>query len=93
MDLETTWNPITEETGDGGPLVEGCPCITCTDYDRDYVNYVSRAEELTAVRLLVEHNLVFMERLMSGVREAISAGAFDRYAEAILAGMTPWEAG
>ena len=78
-------------SGDGRPLVEGCPCIACSDYDRDYVNYVSRAEELTAVRLLVDHNLVYMERLMSGARDAISAGTFGRYAESILSGCAPWE--
>lgn len=78
--------------GDRRPLVEGCPCVACTSYDRDYIGYVSRAEELTAVRLLVEHNLVFMERLMSGAREAISAGGFARYADGILGGMAPWEA-
>ena len=78
-------------SGDRRPLVDGCPCVACTDYDRDYVNYVSRAEELTAVRLLVEHNLVYMERLMSGARDAISAGRFDRYALSILDGSTPWE--
>ena len=78
-------------SGDRRPLVDGCPCVACTDYDRDYVNYVSRAEELTAVRLLVEHNLVYMERLMSGARDAISAGRFDRYAGSILDGSTPWE--
>ncbi len=79
-------------SGDRRPLVDGCPCVACTDYDRDYLNYVSRAEELTAVRLLVDHNLVFMERLMSGAREAISAGRFGRYAEMILSGAAPWEA-
>ncbi len=79
-------------SGDRRPMVEGCPCVACSDYDRDYINYVSRAEELTAVRLLVDHNLVYMERLMSGAREAISAGRFGRYAELVLSGSSPWEA-
>ena len=59
-----------------GPLVEGCDCTACSDYEIDYLNYISRSEELTAVRLLVEHNLVYLERLMSGARDAISAGRF-----------------
>ncbi len=78
--------------GQRGPLVDGCPCTACTGYDRDYINYISRAEELTAVRLLVEHNLTYMERLMRGAREAISAGAFGEYSDAILAGAAPWHA-
>lgn len=78
--------------GQRGPLVEGCPCTACTGYERDYLNYISKSEELTAVRLLVEHNLTWMELLMGGAREAISVGGFGRYSEAILAGATPWQA-
>ncbi len=78
---------------DHRPLVEGCPCVGCQDYDRDYLNYISRSEELTAVRILVEHNLTYMEHLMSGARTAISNGSFDVYAGSILGGSAPWEAG
>lgn len=79
-------------SGQRGPLVEGCPCTACADHERDYLNYISKAEELTAVRLLVEHNLTWMELLMRGAREAISTGDFARYSEAILGGSSPWEA-
>lgn len=78
--------------GVSGPLVEGCRCTACSDYDVDYLNYISRAEELTAVRLLVEHNLSYMERLMSGAREAISAGCFAAYSRSVLDGSSPWQA-
>ncbi|MBK5110351.1 MAG: tRNA guanosine(34) transglycosylase Tgt [Thermoleophilia bacterium] len=75
--------------GDHRPLVEGCPCTACSDYDRDYINYISRSEELTAVRLLVEHNLTYMERLMAGARHAISGKVFGDYRRAILSGAAP----
>jgi len=75
-----------------GPLVEGCRCTACSDYDVDYLNYISRSEELTAVRLLVEHNLSYMEQLMSGARDAISASRFEAYGEAVLGGASPWDA-
>jgi queuine tRNA-ribosyltransferase len=75
-----------------GPLVEGCDCTACTDYEVDYLNYISRSEELTAVRLLVEHNLRYMFRLMAEARDAISEGRFGPYSEAVLGGSTPWEA-
>ena len=48
--------------GDRDPLVEGCPCPACRNHDRDYLSYLSRAEELTAVRLLCLHNLTYMQR-------------------------------
>ena len=79
--------------GDHRPMVEGCSCVSCEDYDRDYINYISRSEELTAVRLLVEHNLTYMERLMAGARDAIAAGRFADYSSRILDGSAPWEAG
>ena len=49
--------------GDREPLVDGCPCPACARHDRDYLSYLSRAEELTAVRLIVLHNLTYMREL------------------------------
>jgi queuine tRNA-ribosyltransferase len=76
--------------GDERPLVEGCECAACRRHDRDYLNYLSRSQELTAVRLLVLHNLTYMQRLASGAREAIAAGRFVDYSTAVLGGATPW---
>jgi queuine tRNA-ribosyltransferase len=78
--------------GDRSPLVEGCPCAACTRHDRDYVSYLSRAEELTAVRLIVLHNLVYMRELTQHARAAIEAGRFEPYRAAVLAGAPPWAA-
>jgi queuine tRNA-ribosyltransferase len=78
--------------GDREPLVAGCPCPACQRHDRDYVSYLSRAEELTAVRLLVLHNLTYMNQLTSRARTAIEAGRFDAYRTAVLAGSSPWDA-
>ena len=78
--------------GDRDPLVEGCPCPACRRHDRDYLSYLSRAEELTAVRLLVLHNLTYMHELTTHARAAISAGDFDSYSAAVLAGKPPWAA-
>jgi queuine tRNA-ribosyltransferase len=77
---------------DTAPLVDGCPCPACRQHTRAYLHYLSRSEELTGVRLLALHNLSFVERLVAGAREAIGAGAYGRYAEAVLGGRAPWEA-
>ncbi len=45
-----------------GPLVVGCPCVACTRHSRGYVHYLSKAEELTGVRLLTIHNLTYTAR-------------------------------
>ncbi len=79
------------EAEEGGPLVAGCPCPACSRYSRGYVHYLSRARELTGVRLVTLHNLVYTERIMSGARLAIAAGTFAGFKSAILAGATPWE--
>ena len=77
---------------ESGPLVPGCPCPACTSHSRAYVHYLSRAEELTGVRLLTLHNLVYTAELVRGAREAIIAGRFDAYRRATMAGEAPWEA-
>jgi queuine tRNA-ribosyltransferase len=76
--------------GDREPIVAGCPCPACREHDRDYLSYLSRAEELTAVRLLCLHNLTFMEALTRNARAAIAAGRFDAYRAAVLAGASPY---
>jgi queuine tRNA-ribosyltransferase len=79
--------------GNREPLVEGCPCPACRRHDRDYISYLSRAEELTAVRLICLHNLTYMHELTSHARTAIAAGSFEAYRVAVLAGASPWGAG
>ena len=76
-----------------GPLVDGCPCLACTRHTRAYVHYLSRAEELTGVRLITLHNLVYTAELVRGARAAILDGRFRAYREAINRGAAPWEAG
>jgi queuine tRNA-ribosyltransferase len=77
---------------DEGPLVDGCPCATCAEHTRAYVHYLSRTEELTGVRLLVLHNLAYLEQLVRGARRAIADGRFTGYREATLSGAAPWSA-
>jgi queuine tRNA-ribosyltransferase len=78
--------------GDRDPIVAGCPCPACRDHDRDYLSYLSRAEELTAVRLLCLHNLTYLHELMAHARDAITTGTFSAYSRAVLDGASPWAA-
>jgi queuine tRNA-ribosyltransferase len=77
--------------GDRNPIAEGCPCPACQRHDRDYISYLSRAEELTAVRLICLHNLTYMHELTSHARAAIAAGRFAAYSSAVRAGGSPWD--
>lgn len=80
-------------TTEDGPLVEGCPCEACTEHSRLYLAHLVRGEDLTAVKLLMVHNLTFMEQLGAGARQAITEGRYEEYKSAVLAGAAPWEAG
>ena len=77
---------------DEAPLVEGCGCPACARHTRAYVHYLSRAEEMTGVRLLALHNLAYTRAIVAGAREAIGAGRYDAYRAAILGGSAPWDA-
>jgi queuine tRNA-ribosyltransferase len=92
---ETRWRLDLRKgrwVGDRDPIVLGCPCPACQHHDRDYISYLSRAEELTAVRLIVLHNLTYMRELTTHARGAIEAGRFEDYRSAVLAGTVPWDA-
>ncbi len=77
---------------DQGPLVDGCPCPACGRHTRAYIHYLSRIEELTAVRLLCLHNLTYLQRLVAEAGQAIENGRFGRYRDAVLGGAAPWQA-
>jgi queuine tRNA-ribosyltransferase len=74
------------------PVVEGCPCEACNRHTRAYLHYLARNKDLTGTRLLTLHNLTYMERLVTGAREAIADGGLSGYSEAVLGGAAPWEA-
>ncbi len=85
LDLRKSWE------GNRSPIVDGCPCPACRRHDRDYLSYLSRAEELTAVRLLCLHNLTYLKHLVSNARAAIVEGSLDEYSTGILSGESPYE--
>jgi queuine tRNA-ribosyltransferase len=74
------------------PIAAGCPCPACREHTRGYLHYLARAGELTAVRLLALHNLIFMARLMDGLRLAVEEETLDAYADALERGDEPYGA-
>lgn len=79
-------------TTDEAPLVEGCPCEACSRHSRLYLAHLVRGEDLTAVKLLMIHNLTYMEALSAGARSSIAAGGYADYRASILGGKSPWAA-
>ena len=65
---------------DRAPLEPGCPCPTCTTYERAYVHHLVRSAEILGAMLMTEHNLWFYQRMMQGMREAVGEGQFAEWA-------------
>jgi queuine tRNA-ribosyltransferase len=69
------------------PLMEDCACHACTrGLSRAYLSYLARAGELTGMRLLTEHNLAFLARLMADLRQAIVCGQLSEVAARLRGG-------
>ncbi len=70
--------------------MEDCPCAACEiGYTRGYLRYMTKARELTAMRLVTLHNLAFVERVMRRLRDAVVAGTLAQTAAQLRAGAAP----
>jgi queuine tRNA-ribosyltransferase len=58
------------------PLMEGCPCYTCTHYTQAYLHHVVHANELIAATLLTIHNEYFIVNLVAQIRRSILDDTF-----------------
>jgi queuine tRNA-ribosyltransferase len=66
---------------DRAPLVDGCPCPACTQYDRAYLRHLFAADEPLGPRLIALHNLTMLIGLMGEARAAIMTGTFARWSD------------
>jgi queuine tRNA-ribosyltransferase len=67
------------------PILEGCDCPACAGgFTRGYLHYLLRAGELTGLRLVTQHNLAFIARLMRDLRAAIDEHRLPELAGALL---------
>ena len=70
---------------DRDALEPGCPCPTCTQFERAYIHHLVRSGEILGAMLMTEHNLWFYQRLMQGMRDAIGEARMDDFAAAFFA--------
>ena len=64
---------------DRAPIDPECECYACRNYSRAYLSHLYRAGELTFFRLASLHNLHYYLNLMRQMREAITAGEFEKF--------------
>ena len=69
---------------DRRPLVDGCGCPCCTEYDRAYIRHLFVSQEMLGPRLLALHNVWFLTRLVMAARNAVRDGTFESWSEAWL---------
>jgi queuine tRNA-ribosyltransferase len=70
---------------DDGPLDPTCSCDVCARHSRGYIRHLFQVGEPTASRLVSVHNIAWTLQLMAGMRQAITAGTFDRFRRGVLA--------
>lgn len=66
---------------DPNPVEPDCPCATCKTYSRSYLHHLLKAQELLAFTLITIHNVTFMNRLLSSIRQAIGDGTLRKERE------------
>jgi queuine tRNA-ribosyltransferase len=64
---------------DFSAVEEGCPCYTCSNYTKAYLNHLFRAKEMLASTLATIHNEYFIVSLVSKMRETIIEGNFQEF--------------
>jgi queuine tRNA-ribosyltransferase len=63
-------------------IEEGCDCFACTHgFSRAYVRHLERCHEILGAQLATMHNVRHYQRLMSGLRDAISAGRLQDFVD------------
>ena len=62
------------------PIEPDCPCPACTGFERAYVHHLVKSGEILGAMLMTQHNLWFYQRMMQGLRDAISARRLNRFA-------------
>jgi len=75
---------------DRRPLVDGCPCPACTEYDRAFLRHLFTVREDLGPRLLARHNLTLLHTLLAEARAAVVAGGYGAFHRAWL---DRWHAG
>ncbi|MBV8696179.1 MAG: tRNA guanosine(34) transglycosylase Tgt [Ktedonobacteraceae bacterium] len=71
------------------PIEEGCDCYTCQNYSAAYVHHLARSEEHLYYRLGSIHNIRFMLRLATHLRNAILTGSYPAFRDQFLACYIP----
>ncbi len=66
------------------PIEKDCDCYTCQNYTKSYLAHLFRAKEMLAGTLATIHNLYFINKLVSDIRQSILDDNFDGFKKEFL---------
>jgi queuine tRNA-ribosyltransferase len=66
------------------PIEKDCECYTCTNYTSAYLSHLFRAKEMEAATLATIHNLYFITKLVSDMRQSILDENFQEFKKEFL---------
>ncbi|NLC63768.1 MAG: tRNA guanosine(34) transglycosylase Tgt [Thermoanaerobacterales bacterium] len=64
---------------DFSPIDTECDCYVCKNYTRAYIRHLLNTNEILGIRLTTIHNLYFLLKLLSRIRDSIKADCFEDY--------------
>lgn len=67
-----------------GPIVAGCACYTCQNYEVAYLSHLVRADEILSATLLSIHNLHFITQMVADIRMSLLDGSFFKLKQKVL---------
>jgi queuine tRNA-ribosyltransferase len=69
---------------DTQPLDPNCECYTCQNYTRAYLHHLDKAREMLGAHLHTVHNLHYYQKLMSGLRAAITEQRLSQFIQTVV---------
>ena len=67
--------------GVGKPIDEKCNCRACKQHTRAYIHHLFKADEILGAMLMTEHNIMYYQDLMRGIRKAIEEKRYRQFVE------------
>jgi len=61
------------------PIEQDCQCYCCRSFSRGTIRHFFKAGEMLGPMLVSLHNLMFFQRLMAGIRQALDNGEFEKW--------------
>ena len=66
---------------DDSPLDPKCNCRACKQHTKAYLHHLFKADEILGAMLLTEHNIMYYQDLMRGIRKAIQEHRYKKFVE------------